>query len=138
VHRVIRAGLGGGATAPAPAAPPGDGFARFRVLLGLLLGRLVGGFGLGRSGLLVDVLVEAAPATAAAATPAASASCVAVTRRASSCERPPTPTVVAASPFQPSTTAPQSMLRRSPSRSFCPVGRPWTTTSLVLRHSTPL
>jgi hypothetical protein len=50
----------------------------------------------------------------------------------------PIATVMAASPCQPSTIAPQSIEMMSPSRSTREPGMPWTTSSLTDAQITPV
>ena len=71
------------------------------------------------------------PPGRAAAMPAHSAASVSLTSVVSSGRTSPTGTVIAASPCQPSTIAPQSMETRSPSRSSRSPGMPCTTSSLT-------
>ena len=63
--------------------------------------------------------------------PAHMAASVSATSATSSGETSPTGTVIAASPCQPSTIAPQSSETRSPSRSSRSPGMPCTTSSFT-------
>ena len=71
------------------------------------------------------------PLSRAAAIPAHSDSSVTRISSVASAETSPTATVIAASPCQPSTMAPQSIEIRSPSTSTRSPGMPWTTSSLT-------
>ena len=71
------------------------------------------------------------PPSRAAAIPAHSDSSVTCISSVTSSPTSPMATVIAASPCQPSTMAPQSMEITSPSTSSRLPGMPWTTSSLT-------
>ncbi len=69
--------------------------------------------------------------------PAHSAASVTLISSSTSGVVEPTATVIAASPCQPSTIAPQSMEITSPSARTRPPGIPWTTSSLTEAQIVP-